>query len=503
MGFSVLCFSMGLLILASWWRWEAAAIRPVHADEAENAYILAHAMSTGGYRFNPLHHHGPTLNHVLEGVAGLNGWLAFREFEMMPMRMALAFIGVLGLLSFGLFSSVMRREAMLAALGLAALSPLLITYQSTVIHETILGTLGIGFLALALRLAQRPNWATACAAGIAAGLMLSTKITALVPLGSWVLAGACVLFPLRRSMDSPDWFRYGRALALLAAGTLLTAAAVYSSMGRHPAGIWDAIQSVFVYEVDPGHHKPWHYFLGTFLFGQGPLPVWHHETLLIVAALAGALFPWDQPPAQRRWTRFLALSTLIQLGVYSFIAYKTPWLLLISWLQLTLLAGIGIAELFRHRNRFMRIACVCGVCWGGWSLWQSSDWLIHRFHSDPRNPLAYASTSSNIENLPRFLEAHWQETPVDLLGSGLWPLPWYLRTHPDWRLILESRDATYGDEKRLLILSDESFSDLPGALRDHYQALPYTLRPGFPVYLMVPRTLWQQQMLQPGTSDQG
>ena len=57
-----------------------------------------------------------------------------------------------------------------------------------------------------------------------------------------------------------------------------------------------------------------------------------------------------------------------------------------------------------------------------------------RLASDDRNPYAYVPTSQDIETLVPWLREVGQAAPdgplepVAVIGTGYWPLPWYLRS---------------------------------------------------------------------------
>ena len=52
---------IGVIVMAAFLRFDDLAERPMHADEATGARIMAKRMEGQGGEFNPKHYHGPLL----------------------------------------------------------------------------------------------------------------------------------------------------------------------------------------------------------------------------------------------------------------------------------------------------------------------------------------------------------------------------------------------------------------------------------------------------------
>ena len=140
-------------------------------------------------------------------------------------------------------------------------------------------------------------------------------------------------------------------------------------------------------------------------------------------ALAGTWTAWR---GANPFLRLLAVSAGVQFVVYSAISYKTPWLMVIPWMQVCLLAGVGVATMKNWRGLVLTGVVVFFQL-------QQTYAAVFRFPNDSRNPLVYSPTSSDIERLRNRLHAlkknspAFQEGRMAVLGSGYWPLPWYFR----------------------------------------------------------------------------
>ncbi len=241
-------------------------------------------------------------------------------------------------------------------------------------------------------------------------------LTALLAAGkeTWVLfavawliaAGACGLLKWRALRFAP-----------VAAGVFLLAI-LFLFGGEGFLNFW---RSYFVYETDPGHHKPVWYFV-KILFPDGR---WSGEPWLWFGLL-GALGLWSRSrlAAIPLEARFLGLTGLFAILIFSFIPYKTPWLMMLP-LALCLPPPDGslpnIGPIFFN-----------GPLWSSSSAW----WPGRR-----TAPGSSARSGFSIPESPwSILPALTRCRPSALIFKGLigtvrspslapttWPLPWYLR----------------------------------------------------------------------------
>ena len=123
--------------------------------------------------------------------------------------------------------------------------------------------------------------------------------------------------------------------------------------------------------------------------------------------------------------------------IYSLIPYKTPWCLLSFYHGIILLAGVGVACLFRFKSIFFRLALGAVLLVGTSHLVWQSNAANGRFNADSRNPYVYGHTGMDIfeiaNRIKEMAQAHEAglATSIQIYcpGNDYWPLPWYLRGH--------------------------------------------------------------------------
>ena len=443
---------LGVILLAAALRLPALASRPMHADEAIHADRFGTLLETGDYLYDPADYHGPTLYYVTLPGAWLTGARRYVDLDEVVLRAVPAALGVALVAAHLGARSFLGTAGATGAAALAALSPALVFYSRYYIHETPLVLFSLGALLSGCWYRRRPGATPALLGGVSLGLMVATKETATLVLGS--LGGALALTLLVDRWREGTWPDVrsavrGRDVLLAVLAAVAVGGLLFTSFSRHPSGIVDAARAYALYAERAsgasGHVHPWTYYLHLLLhFPSTGTPFWT-EGLVVALATFGGLAgfrPRDLPGVDARVLRFLTFYTLLMLVLYSSIPYKTPWCVLGPLHGLILLAGPGAVSLIAlarrgpHRILVSVLLTLC-VAHLGWQAFSAS----FRFASDPRNPYVYAHTGTDVFVIVRRLEglarAHPDglSVPLQVIGrENLWPLPWYLRrfTRVDW-----------------------------------------------------------------------
>ncbi len=104
-----------------------------------------------------------------------------------------------------------------------------------------------------------------------------------------------------------------------------------------------------------------------------------------------------------------------------------------------LLAGMGVAFLVRMNSKVLEaVLAVCVL-----HLLYQAVLASRTYSSDPRNPYAYAQTTTDVYAIRNRMEAvaaadpQGREMRIQVISrENVWPLPWYLRSFPHvewWR----------------------------------------------------------------------
>ena len=129
-----------------------------------------------------------------------------------------------------------------------------------------------------------------------------------------------------------------------------------------------------------------------------------------------------------------------------------------------------------------------------WTQWKQPRIANVRLHSDTRNPYAYVPSRSNVETMAIWLgkleNMEGDLGPMVVVGRGLWPLPWYLKSFEgvQYKVDVPEEVATY----HVVISMYEHADALEVKLEDSHYALPYGLRDGVPMTMFLRHEIYER-----------
>ena len=443
---------LGLAVLALALRLPHSAARPMHTDEAVNAYITGRLLSGATYHYDPQDRHGPALYAVALPLARLAGAKNLAGLSETTLRLGPILTGSLAVLLFAALAPDLGLPVALVAAFFWAVAPLPVYYSRYFIHETLFVAATLGLLGSGWRWLNTGSVTTALLTGFWAALMLAGKETAPLSFAAAAVAGVVWLLrhraPPGNSMPrlfaisggfidknvtwSPPkrgggtlqgrWQGIGWGLAVMLGLLVL----FFSWGGQNWAALPDLVRALprFVARAGgEGHAKPGWYYLR--LLADG----WSGWAFLALALTgAGRAFTRRAGPALGCWLIYGMLIFIF----YSVIPYKTPWLALNLFLPLTVLAGAGalsLWELASTPSARWRFAAGAGLL----LCLLAHDTRQRVFHApaDEKNPYAYAHTGEDLARLPeRLTTLAGPQTTLAVVMADPWPLPWYLRKFP-------------------------------------------------------------------------
>ena len=470
-------FFLLILAVALGLRLPKLADRPMHHDEANQAYRFGTLLETGTYEYDSGDHHGPTLYYLTLPIAWLTGAESFAETTEVTYRILPVLFGLLLILCTPLLRSGIGCIAVLAAALFTAISPAMAYYSRFYIQEMSL--VFFTFLTLATgwhawRSGAR-SWAIGY--GLSAGLMFATKETAIIAYAA--IFGAALLC----AITTRKLPRSIKPLLIALGCAIVMAFVLFSSFFTNLGGPLESIMAFKGYfargsGIDTDHVHPWYFYLGMLTRTEG---------LVFGMGLVGILsILWKKIPANCNLglARFLMFYTLLLTLAYSAIAYKTPWCILSFLHGWILLAALGVAALFGAAQRGWKprllFALLLIPAFGTYRLAHRT---VFRFAADPRNPYAYAHTAPDFMNLVRRigeLEAvspKGKELYIQVVADPkeTWPLPFYLREFPNVGYWTNAETAPTQPLPDLIISSPDLETDPKGYLTEYYGLRPDTL----------------------------
>jgi uncharacterized protein (TIGR03663 family) len=423
-------FTIALLALA--FRAPRLGERPMHTDEAINAYITGRLLAGKEYKYDPKDRHGPALYAISFPVAKLSGAKTFSDLTETSVRAGPAIIGALAILLFGFLVDRFGKPSAIAGAILFAISPLPVYYARDFIHETLFVAATLAFIVFALRVGESKSVRDGILTGISAGLMLATKETATIHFAAFGIAAAWWLWATR-PVDAPrrEWHSAPKPAVAALVSFCCILLALYSWWGQHWQGLFDLIHAVphlAARAGGEGHEKPAWYYLALLCGG------WSGAAVLALA-IWGAISRREEIRSNKALQALIVYTVAITV-LYSAIPYKTPWLALNLFLPIALLAGRGLWNLWlvTRDGRFLvllfAVALTVALC-------HDTRKRVFLAPADERNPYAYAQTVDDILRLQKRVQQVASSNPsgknlrIAVVAADAWPLPWYLRGFPN------------------------------------------------------------------------
>ncbi|MBN2449840.1 MAG: TIGR03663 family protein, partial [Lentisphaeria bacterium] len=343
---------LGLVALALALRLPGIERRPMHNDEANQAYKAGLLMDTGRYRYDPFEHHGPTLYYLTLPEAWLQARGHFADTEILTYRIVPLIFGVLLIVLLVAVRDALGTVATVAAGVWIAVSPAMVYFSRFYIQEMLLVCFSFGLLAALWRYHRAPGYGWAVVAGLCAGLMHATKETCILAWGAMAVAAAVEGYRQRRRPErtAAPWERERLYhLGAAAAAAMIVSVTFFTSFFTHWRGPLDSVLTYTTYlnrgvAPDTTHNHPFWFYLRILTYAKPARgPAWGEDIILVLGAV-GALAAWIRPRSLQGSPvalRCLSLYAVVLTLVYSAIPYKTPWCLLSFWHPWLILAGAG------------------------------------------------------------------------------------------------------------------------------------------------------------------
>ena len=404
--------------------------RPMHTDEAVNAYIVGRLLAGETFTYDPQDRHGPALTALALPLARVQGAKAFSDLTESDLRLTSVLAGTVTILLFGAAVETFGFTPCLIGALLFASASLPVYYDRYFIHESLFVAATFGLILSGWRACKSNPVGQAALAAACAALMLACKETAILHFFALATAGFVFwLWNLRRK----GFGGLLRPKPVLAAAVvfLLLSVVLFTWFGRNWGGLAALLRAVphlFARAAGEGHQKPFWYYAQLLTGG------WSGGMLFALACMGFFQTIQKREPSPYA---FLAYYAFFLAGIYSLIPYKTPWLALNFWLPITLFAARAVESLWRMAAKHLTLRAAIPVfcvlaAMAAVLIAHDTRQRVFLIPSDETNPYAYAHTSEDLLGLPAEIEELARQSAIRapriaVIAADPWPLPWYLR----------------------------------------------------------------------------
>jgi uncharacterized protein (TIGR03663 family) len=431
--------------------------RPMHSDEGVNYHFVKQMMVEGYYHYSHKNYHGPSYFYFLYWVHSFFG------SEELQHRLPAIISGVLVVLAPLLLTGVVSLGSLLTPMILLALSSSLVFYSRYSIHEMLLVFASFWFLFSSLRWLERKEERMLIQIGMSLALLISTKETFII-FGFALFVSLFTLYSPRYvfGLLFQHWFYFLWGLFFF----ILITIAFFSGFFQHSEGLRELFMGVEQWigrgYSDKGHHKPYYYYANMMKTAEPLVLLVMVPFLLYVFLGLKKIFYLFRREGFRTKTLIKvpsiwyasfdssidrvifgsALVSLITFVVYSYVPYKTPWLIVNCTAPALFSLGLFVSRISRYRNVYLLLVGSLSAI----SIWYA---LKYNFMNDslPRyvqpivssvgtysneNPYSYVQTTGGMVEVVDDIVSYLEKNPdgkVLLSVRTYWPLPYYLREY--------------------------------------------------------------------------
>ncbi len=469
------------VFIASLIRFWDLGLRPFHSDEGVNSFFLLNLFNRNYYHYDPANYHGPFLYYI-----GLIPFYIFGlsdfTFRLMPVLFGIMVVALL----YPLHRRLGKMGLLTAGL-LIALSPATSFFSRDTIHEIyfVFFSLAVVVSFFLYSETRKSRYIYFAAASIA--FLVTIKETYILTFAVYALS-LTIAYCYEMVFSPKDaGFKYLKdtfttfaddckknkyAIGISIGLFLLINFLFYSSFFTYYAGIKGILTTLKIWTKtgthSGGHAKPFFYYFKL---------LYKFELPMLVLGIAGFYYSFRRG---NKFTVFVAAWTIFMYIIYSFIPYKTPWLIINILLPLSILGGIFINGIFVMVKKGWHYAIFYPlyIAIFGLSCYQAI-MLNFKNYDDERYELVYVQTKRDIYNLLTRLESlsnmGGKNITINIVSKDYWPLPWYLRDYKNarfWGSIIDNPNAP------VILVDKNSESELKKKLKGDYKREHFILRPG-------------------------
>jgi uncharacterized protein (TIGR03663 family) len=518
--------AISIMVVAAFLRLYHLELVPLHHDEGVNGNFLVRLVREGVYNYDPKNYHGPTLYyfsaiipwtmrflssvHILDQSAQNTYGLTTFNIRLVTSLFGVATIWLVLLLRRRLGSI-----GSLSAAALLAVSPGAVYLSRYFIHESLFVFFTLGLVVASLRYWEERQPVYLILAAASAALLFATKETFIITAPVLLIAVVSThLYPwLKKSRSArrkdPLTERLRQAVdrlggpANLAMWSLVAVAVFvavsvlfYSSFFKNwPQGVYDSLRTFLVWTKtgQEQHAKDWWTYIIKWLPKQ-------ESPVFLLGIIGAAIVVWKPANA---FALFSALWAFGLIAAYSYVPYKTPWLMLNFLVPLALIGGYAIEWIYQELGdlRLMMTIGVVAVCI---NLYQSIGLnFFHYDNNDDYYVYVYVHTQREtvklVDEIARIAKGIGKgkesDVGITIVAPEYWPLPWYFRDYN--HVGYYGQMATSGEPMIIAADTVKQRTEMQERFGSNYQQVPsglnpegnFRLRPGVDLLLYVRRDL--------------
>jgi len=435
--------------------------RPVHHDEGVNGYFVSNITEQNDWKYDSGNYHGPTLFYITA--------LSFFVFgnNVFALRFVPILIGSLSVLIAWLFRKELGLKGLAVTSFVLAFSPSMLFFSGFAIHEILFCVFLFASVSLFFKFVDEGKRWMLLTGSLSLALLMATKEAGLL-IGLAVLLFAFAYAKVSgKKCSGLVKEKQGIFFAVLL--FVLVYSALFTSFYSNWDGLGDSVNTITQWGPrvieEPGHQKPFEYYLETLLFSETVLP------FVAVCGLGWALWRKEKLFAG------IGLFYLVFFLVVSFVPYKTPWIVVNFIPGMALLTGFAAMRFGKmkhakiHTSYWLVIALLLVL-------------PVQAFNLNYTNPagednrLAYVHTTEEIWHIVEQARESDGKIFIAIGEHSTWPLSWYLKEENVSYYGLDAAENTeLLEEFEFIFVREEEGKNIQNKL-EKFENQTIDLRPG-------------------------
>lgn len=440
--------------------------RPFHNDEAVNFFFIQQTEAKGYFPYSHQNYHGPSYFYLTKVFTDIFG---FSDYSM-------RFSAILcGMLLIPLLLIKRREEgdlSIILASLFTAISSSLVFYSRYAIHESLFLLVSSSLAFLLFEWTINKNVKAIFLGAISLALLVATKETFIISLFCLGLA----YLSLGNIVGHLKLFVKHRHLIFAALSiSIVMIVAFFTGGFKWFDGLYEMVLAVPQWvgrnDADYGHHKPFWYYSKIILAAE-PQLLFSLICPLLLLIVYDLKFIRELRTREALWIRFVSVWGFSGWLVYSFVKYKTPWLIINFTFPLTIASAWWLALFIRKAKKFFKtgmLFIIVALVLGGWSTF----YYVFEKPYGPGNPYSYVHTNPGFLEMMDLIKEYRSKYPsakILVAQTGYWPFPYYIREDANNVAYIGTKEPErFADEYDVIILDHTVKWDPAGFAKRYFR----------------------------------
>lgn len=457
-----------IILIGGFLRFYQLDLKPLHHDEAVLEYFYVQPIIDGQPLSWDFENHGFFYNYITAFFV-----LIFSK-TIFSIRFASALFGTLTIGLFYFLKNFVGKPGVFLAASLFAFSPVLIYFSKQYTNYPFYLFFALLFIIILFNYIKFIKSIHLYILAIISAILLNINLEAFAVFVFLIVSFVFLQYLFSDKNQNIDKYIKTKSIIFSFILFLVSFIIIQTDFFKQPANFTSLLTNfdhLFTKAVSTGHNKSFLYYFKLMI---------PYELTILFFYIISLIFIIKRN-LLKRFLIFWSVSTIL---IFSLIAYKTNWAVVILLLPMILAASYGFNLLYKNKikyNYLLITLAVLGLCFSLYFAYVLNFVIINSFNL---NKVGYVETSADINQLMQKINQYSHNNEINkvlITAESYWPIPFYLQNHkidylteiknfdpasyPDYQVIISNQDQISNSAQQL---NWQSFE-----LRDNYNIYLY------------------------------